>query len=251
MAGHSQFKNIMYRKGAQDAKRAKMFTKIQREITAACKTGVPDAAVNPRLRSAIQWAREENMPRDKIESTVKRASGNAATDNFESMRYEGYGPGGVAVIALALTDNRNRTAADVRSFFNKFGGAMGETGSVSFMFDYHGRITYKQDAATEEQMFEVVTEAGADNYELKEQHHVITCAIEDFGSVRDALERSFGSPQSAKLTWTPKTTTSLNEEQAKILFKLIDSLEDLDDVQEVFANFEISEQVMEAISRDA
>lgn len=248
MAGHSQFKNIMYRKGAQDAKRAKIFTKITREIISACKTGMPDPTSNSRLRSAIQWARQENMPRDRIEGAIKRGSGANDTDNFEPVRYEGYGPGGVAVIVQALTDNRNRTASDVRAAFTKFGGSMGEQGSVSFMFDFVGLITYPADKADEESMFEAALEAGASNCELDGKAHSITCDPDSFGQVRDGLERKFGEPESAKLTWQPKNTTPVGEEQAKPLLKMLDMLEDNDDVQEVFSNFEIPENLMETLS---
>lgn len=246
MAGHSQFKNIMYRKGAQDAKRAKMFTKIGREIIAAVKGGGADVSSNPRLRSAIQWAREENMPRDKVETAIKRATGAGAdAESYDPVRYEGYGPGGVAVIVQALTDNRNRTAPEVRSAFTKCGGNLGEPGSVSFMFDFVGFIAYPLAAAAEEAMFEAAIEAGAENCETQNERHALTCAADDFAAVRDALERKFGPAESAKLTWTPKTTAPVgDEEQAKALLKLIDTLEDLDDVQEVFTNADIDEAVM-------
>jgi len=248
MAGHSHFKNVMRRKGAQDAKKAKVLTKVQREIISACKGGTPDPASNPRLRAAVQWAREENMPRDRIEAAIKRGSGNTDTDNFEPVRYEGYGPGGVAIIVQALTDNRNRTASDVRSAFTKLGGAMGESGSVSFMFDYVGRIVYPAKVATEEKMFEVALEAGADNCEFDGTSHIITGASDGFAKLRDALEKAFGAPESAKLTWQPKNTVPVNEEQARALLKLIETIEDSDDVQEVFSNFEIPEMLMTALS---
>jgi YebC/PmpR family DNA-binding regulatory protein len=248
MAGHSQFKNIMHRKGAQDAKKGKIFTKIGREIIAACKTGAPDPSSNSRLRSAIQWAREENMPRDRIEAAVKRGAGNVETDNFDEVRYEGYGPGGVAIIVQALTDNRNRTASDVRSTFTKLGGSMGETGSVSFMFDFLGIIQYPISAGSEEKMFEAALEAGAENCESDANGHVVTCAPDDFGSVRDALEKAVGVAQSAKLSWRSKSTTPVNEDQARQLLRLIETLEDNDDVQEVFSNFEISDAIMTALS---
>lgn len=248
MAGHSQFKNIMYRKGAQDIKKAKVFTKIGREIMAACKTGTPDPSVNPRLRSAIQWAREENMPRDKIEASIKRATGNADADHFEPVRYEGYGPGGVAVIVQALTDNRNRTASDVRSIFTKNSGNMGESGSVSFMFSYVGAVTYPVAVAGEEAMLEAAIDAGAENCELDGDTHLITTSVEEFGHVRDALEAKFGAPKSAKLTWVAGTTASPNEEQAKALMKLIETLDDHDDVQEVFTNAEFSSEMLEKLA---
>jgi len=248
MAGHSQFKNIMVRKGAQDAKRAKVFTKITREIITAAKSGMPDPVANSRLRSAIQWAREENMPRDRIDAAIKRGSGNVEADNYEAMRYEGYGPGGVAIIVQALTDNRNRTASDVRSAFTKLGGSLGESGSVSFMFDNIALIRYPAKVASEEKMFDAVIEAGADNCESTPDGHTITCAPDQFGHVRDALEKAFGQPESAKLSWHPKNGVPVNEENARQLLKLLETLEDNDDVQEVFSNFEIPEALMQTLS---
>jgi len=248
MAGHSHFKNVMRRKGAQDAKKGKVLTKVQREIISACKAGLPDPASNPRLRAAIQWAREENMPRDRIEAAIKRGSGNIDTDNFEPIRYEGYGPGGVAIIIQALTDNRNRTASDVRSIFTKFGGALGETGSVSFMFDYAGLITYPATVASEEGMFEAALDAGAEDCSFDGKAHTITTTLDHFIAVREALEKRFGTATSAKMTWLPKNTVPVSEEQAKSLLKLIETLEDSDDVQEVFSNFEIPEAMMTALS---
>lgn len=248
MAGHSQFKNIMYRKGAQDAKKGKLFTKIGREIISACKSGSADPASNSRLRSAIQWAREENMPRDRIEAAVKRGSGDVDTDNFEAVRYEGYGVGGVAVIVQALTDNRNRTAPEMRSIFSKFGGSLGETGSVSFMFDHIGRLVYSRSIATPDGMFEAAIEVGADNCELDDESHIITCSLENFGQVRDSLEKRFGSPESAKMIWQPKNTVNVDEEQAKNLLKMVEALEDNDDVQEVFSNFEVSDDIIQKLS---
>ncbi len=248
MAGHSQFKNIMHRKGAKDAKKAKIFTKVTREIISAAKLGMPDPAVNPRLRSAIIWAREENMPRDKIEAAIKRGSGNVDTDNFEEIRYEGYGVGGVAVIIQALTDNRNRSASDIRAIFTKYSGNMGETGSVSFMFDRVGLVTYPISVATEETMFEAILEAGADNCEADAESYTITCAQESFGAVRDALEKTYGAATSAKITWLPKTTAPVSEDQARQLIKMVEALEDNDDVQEVFTNVEIPESMVTALS---
>lgn len=248
MAGHSQFKNIMHRKGAQDKKKAKIFTKIGRELISAAKTGLPDPANNPRLRSAVQWAREENMPRERIEAAIKRGAGGASTENYESVRYEGYGPGGVAVIVEGLTDNRNRTAPEIRSIFSKAGGALGESGSVSFMFDYVGVIRYPASAGSEEKVFEAALEAGAENCESAPEGHTITCPQADFGAVRDQLEKTFGPAGSAKLAWLPKNTVPVNEENAQVLLKLIDALEDNDDVQEVFSNFEIPESMLEKLS---
>lgn len=248
MAGHSQFKNIMHRKGAKDAKKGKILTKVAREIISACKTGIPDPNSNPRLRSAIQWARQENMTRDKIEAAIKRGSGNVDTDNFEPVRYEGYGPGGTALIIQALTDNRNRTASDIRSTLTKFGGNLGETGSVGFMFDHVGLIVYPAAAAEEDAMLEAALEAGADDCQFDGSRHAITCTQESFIAARDALEKKFGQAESAKITWQPKSTVAVAEEQARQLLKLIDTLEDFDDVQEVFSNFEIPETLMQALA---
>ncbi len=248
MAGHSQFKNIMRRKGAQDAKKGKILTKVGREIISACKSGSSDPASNPRLRAAIQWAREENMPRDRIEAAIKRGSGNVDSDNFEPIRYEGYGAGGIAVIIQTLTDNRNRTAPEMRSIFSKYGGAMAETGSVSFMFDYIGRITYPLAIATADGMLETAIDVGADNCESDETNHIITCTLEQFAHVRDGLEKRFGAPESAKMVWQPKNTIVVNEEQAQSILKMIDAFEDNDDVQEVFSNFEIPDNVMQKLS---
>lgn len=248
MAGHSQFKNIMHRKGKQDAAKAKIFTKIQREITVAAKSGMPDINANPRLRAAVMAARAENMPRDRIESTIKRASGQLDAENYEQIRYEGYGPGGTAVMVEALTDNRNRTAPDIRSAFTKAGGTMGDPGSVSFLFDHVGLILFPAAVSTADAMFEAVIEAGADNVETDTDHHTITTATERFLHVRDALEKRFGTPQSAKLAWVPKNSVPVSEEQAQALFKLMDALEDNDDVQEVFSNFEVSDAIMKKLS---
>ncbi|MGE4279611.1 MAG: YebC/PmpR family DNA-binding transcriptional regulator [Magnetospirillum sp.] len=248
MAGHSQFKNIMHRKGAQDAKRAKVFTKLIRELTVAAKTGQADPAMNPRLRAAIQAARASNMPKDTMERAIKRGAGGDDGTNFEEVRYEGYGPGSVAIIVEGLTDNRNRTASEVRSYFSKNGGAMGETNSVSFMFDRVGAIRYAADAAGAEAMFEAALEAGADNVESSEDGHEITCAPDDLAAVRDALEATFGSPEHARLDWNPQTSVPVADENtAKTLLKLLDALEDNDDVQRVFANFEIPDDIMEKL----
>ena len=245
MAGHSQFKNIMYRKGAQDAKRAKVFTKLQREITVAAKTGMPDPDRNPRLRAAIIAARKENMPKDNIERAIKKATGGEGDADFTEMRYEGYGPAGVAVIVEALTDNRNRTAAEVRALFNKHGGSMGETNSVSFMFSQVSEIVYPAEAGDHDAVFEAALEAGAEDVGSEgDGSHVITTSLEDFASVRDALEESLGSPDRAGRVWRPLNTTAVNEDQANTLLKLLDALEDNDDVQRVSANFEIPDDVM-------
>jgi len=244
MAGHSQFKNIMYRKGAQDAKRAKVFTKIIRELTTAARLGQPDPEANPRLRAAIQAARAANMPKDTMERAIRRGAGGEEGTNYEEVRYEGYGPGGVAIIVEALTDNRNRTASEIRSAFSKYGGALGETNSVSFMFERKGVVRYPASAATAEQMFEAALEAGADNAESDSDGHEVTCATEDFAAVRDALEKRFGPPQEARLQWRPLNSVTIDAETASSLLKLLDVLEDNDDVQTVSANFDVAEDVM-------
>jgi len=248
MAGHSQFKNIMYRKGAQDAKRAKVFTKIIRELTVAAKTGQADPNANPRLRAAITAARQANMPRDTMERAIKRGAGGEDNNNYDEVRYEGYGPGGIAIIIEALTDNRNRTASEVRALFSKAGGNLGETNSVSFMFERKGVIVYAAKAASPEAMFEAGLEAGADNVESDATSHEVTCAVDDFSTVRDALEAKFGEAQEAKLQWRPLNTTMVDDDTAESLMKLIDALEDNDDVQNVFANYEVSEETLQRLS---
>jgi len=248
MAGHSQFKNIMHRKGAQDQKRAKVFSKIIREITVAAKTGLPDVAANPRLRAAVSWAREENMPRDTVERAIKKATGAGQGDDYAEVRYEGYGPGGVAVIVEALTDNRNRTASDVRSAFSKHGGTLGETNSVSFQFQRLGVVRYGADTASADDMLEAAIEAGADNVESGPDGHEVTCEMESFFAVRDALAARFGEPEAARIEWRPQTTVPVDEDTATSVLKLIDVLEDNDDVQSVTANFDIPDAVMAKLS---
>lgn len=244
MAGHSQFKNIMHRKGAQDAKRAKIFTKLIREIVVAAKSGIPEPDKNPRLRAALAAARQANMPKDNIDRAIKKATGAEGADDYVEMRYEGYGPSGVAVIVEALTDNRNRTAAEVRALFNKHGGSLGETNSVSFMFNRVGEIVFPAAVAGAEAMFEAALEAGAEDVESGAETHTVTCAPDDFSTVRDALEDRFGAPQSAHLAWRPTTGAPVGEDHAESVLKLLDALEDSDDVQRVFANFEFSDEVM-------
>ena len=248
MAGHSHAKNIMHRKGAQDAKKGRVFAKVIREITVSAKQGLPDMTFNPRLRAAVMAARQMNMPRDTIERAVKKASGNDAGSDYVEVRYEGYGPYGVAVIVEALTDNRNRTASDVRAAFSKHGGSLGETNSVSFMFGRIGLIRYPATAATEDEMLEAGIEAGADNVELTEDGHEITTSIDSLFAVRDAMEARFGTPEEAKFDWRPSTTVALDEDKAVALMKLIDALEDSDDVQNVYANFDIPEAVLAKMS---
>src|SRR5438477_7281950 len=248
MAGHSQFKNIMYRKGAQDKKRAKVFTKIIRELVTAARSGLPDPAANPRLRAAVLAARQANMPKDTVERAIKRGAGGEAGEAYEEVRYEGYGPGGVAVIVEALTDNRNRTASEVRAAFAKSGGSLGETNSVSFMFDRVGEIVYPAAAASADDMLEAAIEAGAQDVESDADGHVVFAAPEDFNSVSHALEARFGPADSARLGWRPKTTTAIDEEIAAGLFKMLETLEDSDDVQNVYANFEVGEDVLARLS---
>ncbi len=243
MAGHSQFKNIMHRKGAQDKKRAKVFTRLIRELQVAVKSGTdPDS--NPRLRAAILAARAANMPKDNIDRVLKKAEGGGDDANFDEIRYEGYGPGGVALIVDTVTDNRNRTASEVRSAFTKYGGNLGESNSVAFMFDRVGQLIYPVAAASADDMFEAALEAGADDVESAEESHEITCAPEDFNAVREALDTRFGAPEEAGLTWKPQNTIALDEDKAASLLKLLDVLDDNDDVQSVSANFEISDEVM-------
>lgn len=243
MAGHSQFKNIMHRKGAQDKKRAKVFTRLIRELQVAVKSGTdPDS--NPRLRAAMLAARAANMPKDNIDRVLKKAEGGGDDANFDEIRYEGYGPGGVALIVDTVTDNRNRTASEVRSAFTKYGGNLGESNSVAFMFDRVGQLIYPVAAASADDMFEAALEAGADDVESAEESHEITCAPEDLNAVREALDTRFGAPEEAGLTWKPQNTIALDEDKAATLLKLLDVLDDNDDVQSVSANFEISDEVM-------
>ena len=247
MAGHSQFKNIMHRKGAQDKKRAKVFTKIIRELTVAARNG-DDPEHNPALRQAIITARGANMPKDTMERAIKRGAGGEDGADYTEVRYEGYGPGGVAIIVDALTDNKNRTAAEVRSAFNKYAGNMGESGSVAFMFDRVGVVRYPASQVDAEKIFEAAIEAGADNVESTDEIHEVECAVENFASVRDNLIKELGDPESSELMWKPQTTTALDEDKARTLMKLIDVLEDNDDVQNVSSNFEVDDEVMQKLS---
>jgi YebC/PmpR family DNA-binding regulatory protein len=243
MAGHSQFKNIMHRKGRQDAMKSKLFGKLAREITVAAKLGTPDPAMNPRLRAAVLAAREENMPKDNIERAIKKAIGGEG-DNYDEIRYEGYGPGGVAVIVEALTDNRNRAASDIRSYFTKSGGNLGETGSVSFMFDRTAIIEYESSVASDDAMLDAAIEAGADDVISSENGHEVYASPENFREVAKNLEVKFGEPRKAALTWKPQNTIAVDDETGEKLLKLMDLLNDHDDVQNVFANFEISDALM-------
>lgn len=247
MAGHSKFKNIQHRKGAQDAKRAKIFTKIGREIIVAARLGGPDPSSNPRLRAAITAGRAVDMPNDRIKRAIDTATGAGSTESYDNIRYEGYGPGGVAIIVEALTDNRNRTVGEVRSYFTKLGGSLGETNSVSFMFDHVGEIVYPVSKASNDEMFEAAVEAGADNVESDAESHMITCALEDLAQVRDALEAKYGEAEKSGFVWKPNVAANVDEETAKSVLKLIDMLEDYDDVQTVYTNFEVDDEVMERL----
>ncbi len=243
MAGHSKWANIQHRKGRQDAVRAKMFSKFSKEITVAAKMGDPDPDKNPRLRLAVKEAKASSMPKDNIERAIKKAVGGDA-ETYEEIRYEGYGPNGVAIIVEAMTDNRNRTASNVRSTFTKRGGNLGETGSVSFLFDRKGQIVYAPGAGSADAVMEAAIEAGAEDVESAEDGHVIWCAVEDLHEVSAALEAALGEAASTKLVWKPQTLTELDLEAAQSLMKLIEALEDDDDVQSVTANFEITDEVM-------
>ena len=243
MAGHSQFKNIMHRKGKQDAMRAKLFAKLAREITVAAKSGLPDPDMNPRLRLAVQNARAENMPKDNVERAIKKALGGDA-DTYEQVRYEGYAPGGVAVIVEALTDNRNRTGGAVRAVFTKYNGNMGATGSVSHMFARVGEIRFKPDGASADAMLEAAIEAGAEDVESSEESHLVTTTFEALGQVASALEEKFGAPEQVKAIWKPTLSTQVDAEKAETILKMLAALEDDDDVQAVFSNFEVDEATL-------
>jgi YebC/PmpR family DNA-binding regulatory protein len=247
MAGHSKFKNIQFRKGAQDKKRSKLFSKLAREITAAAKMGLPDPAMNPRLRTAVQAARAQNMPKDNIERAIKKSQ-EAGGANYEEVRYEGFGAGGVGVIVEALTDNRNRTASEVRSIFSKFGGNLGETGAVSFMFDKLGAIEFDAGNASADEMFEAALEAGADDVESSEAGHVLHCHPDRLHQVAKALEARFGEPRRAEILWRPKSSVPIDEEAGQKLIRMIEGLEDSDDVQNVYSNFEIADELLERLS---
>jgi YebC/PmpR family DNA-binding regulatory protein len=243
MAGHSQFKNIMHRKGKQDAVRSKLFSKLAREITVSAKLGLPDPNMNPRLRAAILAARAENMPKDNIERAIKKAAGGDS-ENYEEIRYEGYGPGGAALIVESMTDNRNRTASDVRSYFTKAGGNLAETGAVAFMFDRVGLIEFETGVASADAMLEAAVDAGADDVVSSENGHEIYCDQGALADVSKALEAQFGEPRTSKLIWKPQNTVSVDDETAEKLMRLMETLEDHDDVQNVYGNFEFSDAFM-------
>jgi YebC/PmpR family DNA-binding regulatory protein len=247
MAGHSKFKNIQFRKGAQDKKRSKLFSKLGREITAAAKLGLPDPSMNPRLRTAVQAARAQNMPKDNIERAIKKSQ-EAGGANYEEVRYEGFGAGGVGIIVEALTDNRNRTASEVRSIFTKFGGNLGETGAVSFNFEKLGAIEFDAGRATSDAMLEAAIDAGAEDCESSEEGHVVYCHPDQLHQIAKALEATFGEPRSQRILWRPKSTVPADEENGQRLLRMIEALEDLDDVQNVYANFEIADELLERLS---
>jgi YebC/PmpR family DNA-binding regulatory protein len=243
MAGHSQFKNIMFRKGRQDKERSKLFSKLAREITVAAKAGLPDPAHNSRLRTAIAAAKAESMPKDNIERAIKKAAGGDG-ENYDEIRYEGRGPGGVAIIVEAMTDNRNRTSADVRATFAKYGGAMGETGSVTFLFDHVGAIAYPATKGSEDQMLELALDVGADECVSNGESHEFLTTPESFAPVREALEAKLGPPLSAGITWRAQTNVAVSDDAGENLVKMLEVLDDHDDVQNVYGNYELSDALM-------
>jgi YebC/PmpR family DNA-binding regulatory protein len=247
MAGHSQFKNIMHRKGRQDKVRSKLFGKLAREITVSAKLGLPDPAFNPRLRAAVIAARAENMPKDNIDRAIKKSQGSD-TENYDEIRYEGYGPGGVAIIVEALTDNRNRTAGEVRAIFSKNGGNLAETGAVSFMFSHVGIVEFDAKAASADAMLEAAIEAGAEDVTSNDDGHQIITTPDTLNDVAKALEAKFGEPRKASLLWRPQNTIALDDEAGEKVLKLLESLDDSDDVQNVYANFEVSDTLVARMS---
>ena len=247
MAGHSQFKNIMHRKGRQDKARSKLFGKLAREITVSAKLGLPDPAFNPRLRAAVIAARAENMPKDNIDRAIKKSQG-ADTENYDEIRYEGYGPGGVAIIVEALTDNRNRTAGEVRAIFSKNGGNLAETGAVSFMFSHVGIVEFDAKVASADAMLDAAIEAGADDVISSDDGHQIITTPDTLNDIAKALEAKFGEPRKASLLWKPQNTVALDDESGEKVLKLIESLDDSDDVQNVYANFEVSDALVAKMS---
>jgi len=247
MAGHSQFKNIMHRKGRQDKARSKLFGKLAREITVSAKLGLPDPAFNPRLRAAVIAARAENMPKDNIDRAIKKSQG-ADTESYDEIRYEGYGPGGVAIIVEALTDNRNRTAGEVRAIFSKNGGNLAETGAVSFMFSHVGIVEFDAKVASADAMPDAAIEAGADDVISSDDGHQIITTPDTLNDVAKALEAKFGEPRKASLLWKPQNTVALDDESGEKVLKLLESLDDSDDVQNVYANFEVSDALVAKMS---
>ncbi len=249
MAGHSKFKNIMHRKGAQDKKRSNLFSKLSREITVAAKMGMPDPEMNPRLRLAINNAKGQSMPKDNIQRAIDKATGGEG-DDYEEIRYEGFGPGGVSLIVEALTDNRNRTVTSVRTTFSRNGGNMGGAGAVSHGFDRLGLVSYPASAGDEEKVLEAAMEAGAEDIESSEDGHEIWTGMEDLHEVASALEKSLGEAESVKLAWRPHVKVEVDEGAAQTLFKLIDALDDDDDVQTVWGNYEVSDEIMEKLGQE-
>jgi YebC/PmpR family DNA-binding regulatory protein len=247
MAGHSQFKNIMHRKGRQDKARSKLFGKLAREITVSAKLGLPDPAFNPRLRAAVLAARAENMPKDNIERAIKKSQG-AETENYDEIRYEGYGPSGVAVIVEALTDNRNRTAGEVRAIFSKNGGNLAETGAVSFMFSHVGVVEYDAKAASADAILEAAIDAGAEDVASNDDGHQVITTPDTLNDVTKTLEARFGEPRKSSMLWKPQNTVALDDEAGEKVLKLIESLDDSDDVQNVYANFEVSDALVAKMS---
>jgi YebC/PmpR family DNA-binding regulatory protein len=247
MAGHSQFKNIMHRKGRQDKARSKLFGKLAREITVSAKLGLPDPAFNPRLRAAVLAARAENMPKDNIERAIKKSQG-ADTESYDEIRYEGYGPGGIAVIVEALTDNRNRTAGEVRAIFSKNGGNLAETGAVSFMFSHIGVVEYDAKAASADAILEAAIDAGAEDVMSNEDGHQVITTPDTLNDLTKALEARFGEPRKSSMIWKPQNTVALDDETGEKILKLIESLDDSDDVQNVYANFEVSDALVAKLS---
>jgi len=247
MAGHSQFKNIMFRKGKQDKERSKLFSKLAREITVASKSGLPDPNHNPRLRTAIIAAKAQSMPKDNIERAIRKGQGGDA-ENYDEMRYEGRGPGGVALIVEALTDNRNRTSADVRSTFAKYGGEMGASNSVAFLFEHVGQIVYPRNKGSDDEMLELAIDVGANECVSTEDGHEFLTALDDFIAVRDALEAKLGQPTSASFVWRPQNAIAVRDDAADQLVKLVEALDDHDDVQNVFGNYELSEAALAKLS---
>ncbi|MBT5185207.1 MAG: YebC/PmpR family DNA-binding transcriptional regulator [Kordiimonadaceae bacterium] len=247
MAGHSKFKNIQHRKGAQDKKRSGLFSKLSKEITVAAKMGGPDPDSNSRLRLAMQNARSLSMPKDNITRAISKSEASDSA-NYDEIRYEGFGPGGTAIIVESLTDNRNRAATDIRTAFAKNGGNMGEGGSVSYQFDHVGEITFEESEISADDMFEMALEAGAENVETDDNNHEIICAMEELNNVSTALTETTGAePSSAKLIWKAQNTIELDLDGATKLMKMIDALEELDDVQSVYGNYEIPDAVMEKL----
>jgi YebC/PmpR family DNA-binding regulatory protein len=243
MAGHSQFKNIMHRKGRVDAVRSKVFSKLAREITVSAKLGMPDPDHNPRLRAAIIAAKAQSMPKDNIQRAIDKAVGGGG-ENIEEVRYEGYGPGGVALIVEAQTDNRNRTGSDIRAAFSKYGGALGEPNSVTFMFNRVGVVTYPRNKGSDDQMLEMAIEAGADEVVSSNEVHEFVASLDSFGAVRDALEEKLGPAESGKIEWRPQSSTPVSDDAGETLVKLLDVLDEHDDVQNVYGNYELSDALM-------